>query len=398
MGQEHLSVSRSSRKDIGGAPSRRSAPRSDALRWVYLSLPFDYGYTRDVVVGASSYSPTRMRWRLVIAESALVPENLPPDCGIIGTLGRHNTDAILAAGIAAVNVSDAWADCRIPKVVPDNREAGRMAARHLIDLGYRTVAAVPTTAHHYDTERCAGFREQARATPGVTLLPDVAGAGNMLKGIVLHRTRDGGLGLFVTVDRLARRLVDECFAQGVMVPGHVSVVGCDNDTIQCETMRPSLSSVDINGRQVGFEAARLLETLMAGDAPPTRPILVPPARVVPRESTAKRSTDDPLLLRAVEYIRNHATEGLTVEQLAQAMCVTPKTLRKRYGAHFREPVKAEIRRMQVRRACDLLIQTDMKSEDIASACGQSHLGRFSQTFRDQTGDTMRAYRRRNRVR
>jgi transcriptional regulator GlxA family with amidase domain len=54
--------------------------------------------------------------------------------------------------------------------------------------------------------------------------------------------------------------------------------------------------------------------------------------------------------------------------------------------------------MQVRRACDLLIQTDMKSEDIASACGQSHLGRFSQTFRDQTGDTMRAYRRRNRVR
>jgi LacI family transcriptional regulator len=48
------------------------------------------------------------------------------------------------------------------------------------------------------------------------------------------------------------------------VPDEVAVIGIDNDPFLCELATPPLSSVDVGGERAGYEAAALLDRLMAG--------------------------------------------------------------------------------------------------------------------------------------
>src|SRR5204863_167060 len=80
------------------------------------------------------------------------------------------------------------------------------------------------------------------------------------------------------------------------------VVGIGNDVLMCELARPSLSSVALPSEQVGYEAAALLDRLMAGEPPPDRPILLLPLGVVVRQSSDLLAIRDPEVVAAVRII------------------------------------------------------------------------------------------------
>ena len=74
---------------------------------------------------------------------------------------------------------------------------------------------------------------------------------------------------------------------------------------------PPLSSVDINGEQIGYEAARLVDRMIHGAKPPSKPILIAPRRVVIRQSSDSIAIDDPDIAAAMRFIRDHAGEPIT---------------------------------------------------------------------------------------
>ena len=49
---------------------------------------------------------------------------------------------------------------------------------------------------------------------------------------------------------------------GAHVPEDVAVIGVDNDEMICELTTPPLSSVEQGSRQIGYQAAALLDRLM----------------------------------------------------------------------------------------------------------------------------------------
>jgi LacI family transcriptional regulator len=364
-----------------------------------MMAPLEYGYAREVLRGVATYQPTRLRWRLVVCERVAEPDAMAELAPVIGFLTEAHEQWVKDRRVAAVNVSAAFPWTGVPRVAPDNREAGRMAARHLAELGFTRLAFIGNPGGmplHYATERAAGFRQVAVTLPEVVPITiDTTELPGSLLGPA--PALPCPIGIMAAEDRLARRILEECLEAGYSVPNEIAIIGVDNDALLTETVHPMLSSVDTNGQQVGFEAARLMEALLAGDPPPSAPLLIPPAGVVARESTAKLATEDELLIRALAHIREHAIEGLTVERLARDLHVTTKTLRLRYRKAFRESLKEEIRRVQIANACRLLAQTDMKIEDVGTASGFPHSGRFSQTFRDAMGLTPARYRRRNRM-
>ena len=54
---------------------------------------------------------------------------------------------------------------------------------------------------------------------------------------------------------------------GPRVPEDVALLGIGNQEAICQMFTPTLSSIEINARKVGFEAARLVHRLMDGAEP-----------------------------------------------------------------------------------------------------------------------------------
>ena len=65
-------------------------------------------------------------------------------------------------------------------------------------------------------------------------------------------------------DVRARHVLAACRSLGILVPEDVAVIGVDNDELICELTSPPLSSIEQGARTIGYQAAALLDRLMAG--------------------------------------------------------------------------------------------------------------------------------------
>jgi LacI family transcriptional regulator len=70
--------------------------------------------------------------------------------------------------------------------------------------------------------------------------------------------------IFCGNDQIARGVIDALRERGVSVPGEVSVVGFDNWEIVAAVTRPPLTTVDMNLKELGREAGRLILALAEG--------------------------------------------------------------------------------------------------------------------------------------
>lgn len=94
----------------------------------------------------------------------------------------------------------------------------------------------------------------------------------------------------------------------------------------------------------------------------------------------------------MEFIDGHCGEKLTLEQIAQAGCVSPREC----GRCFQETLGASpfqyLTDVRLRRACQLLAHTGLSVTQIAVSCGFGTSSYFSRTFRARFDRTPRQYR------
>jgi len=89
--------------------------------------------------------------------------------------------------------------------------------------------------------------------------------------------------IFCGNDQIARGVVDALRERGVSVPGEVSVIGFDNWEIVASATRPPLTTVDMNLKELGREAGRLILELAEGK--PVEPgVRKLPCKLVLRQS------------------------------------------------------------------------------------------------------------------
>ena len=108
---------------------------------------------------------------------------------------------------------------------------------------------------------------------------------------------------------------------------------------------------------MGYQAAKLLHRLLAHEEIPLQRILVPPVRVVARQSTDYRSLTDPAVIQAMHYIRNHACKGIKVDQVLDSVGISRSNLEKR----FKEEVGETIHRCAATHLCSISIRYSRKS-------------------------------------
>jgi LacI family transcriptional regulator len=202
-----------------------------------------------------------------------------------GLLEKVATDRI-----AVVMVNRTVDGLRVDSVHTDNPGAGRLVARHLVDLGHRAIAFVGgLEATSTDSGRLAGFRTELDAL-GVAL-PDEyvvhqeftrSSGYELTKRLLTLPTRPTAL--FCADDLIALGAMDALFDAGLRVPEDISVVGVDD--VQAASLRQvALTSVRQPTAEMGRRAVQLLLERMLG-APDAEPIeiVLRPKLIVRRTS------------------------------------------------------------------------------------------------------------------
>ncbi len=193
--------------------------------------------------------------------------------------------------IVAIGLRQEWSD----SVGPRDREGGRLATQHLIDLGHRRIGYMRTamTEASGDRARHAGYLEAMRSAgidppPVMLWQPDTAEIRVGRQPMPLAKALRGPkapTAVFVWNDFGAIELIEACESEGIAVPDNLSVVGFDDIAI-AGLSRISLTTV---AQPLDFQAEKavtiLLERIGGQDSQKPHHLTVPVELKV-RNSTA----------------------------------------------------------------------------------------------------------------
>lgn len=265
-----------------------------------------------------------------------------PGDGIIALLGtKTEVAAAKALKTPVVNLSGAVRGSGLPRVMVDQEAAGRLAAEHLLATGFTRFAYYGVKDMWYSQQRKAGFvnclKQDGYDCSVLDSTVHFTASSPWYRWMeVLDpwlRSLQPPVGILAVHDYRATMVVEACLRLGLRVPEDVGVVGVGNNVTTCEFGEVPLSSVSRNSSEVGRRAAALLDSLMAGQPPPRRDILVPPEGVVRRRSTDVflAKVDNALVAVAMRFVHEHLADPSLSKALVDAVSVSRRTLDLRFN-------------------------------------------------------------------
>lgn len=379
-----------------------------ALPKVMLLIETSREYGRKVVEGIGSYVATCGPWSIDFHERGLedpLPawlEKWQGDGIISRTVRRADIDRLLATGLPVVEL---FADpaLGLPRVYSNAQSISALAVEHFAERGLKQVAYFATRPGWWNETRREAFLEFAarQGLSGSVFNPKPSprrGRRSLEREIADWL---GALpkpcGVFCAMDGFALELMNVCREVGIAIPEQIAVLGVDNDLVISSITNPPLSSISLNARRIGYEAAALLDRMMNGQPPPQEGVVVEPEGVVSRQSTDILMVSDPDVARALGIIRERAGRGLQVTELAAAVALSRRALEKRFQQAIQRTPKEEILRVQIERAKQFLRQTSLSVEQVAHRSGFRSFKYFARAFRREARVTPRAYRQTHRV-
>ncbi len=165
-----------------------------------------------------------------------------------------------------------------PYVDADNYAGGRLATRHLLDLGHRRIGMIRGSMRSTSSnDRYNGYRD-ALESAGVGVAPErvlsVSPNSDMEPLRQLMRQPDRPTALFVWSDEVAFACMTMIKELGLSIPEDVSIVGFDS-VDRCEHSTPPLTSINQPVFEMASEATRLLVSIIRGEASDRKQILYP---------------------------------------------------------------------------------------------------------------------------
>jgi len=375
---------------------------------IAMMMELETGFSRhfDVYTGAHRYAEEH-GWHVVIDEFAeytlaeIGDDDRPYD-GVIARANEELAEHAQSAGMPLVNV---WLNSpvvgRVTSVYPDYAAAGRLRAEHLLSRGVTRFVMVYGDVEAHRLERDGFIRALDAAGYGceaIAVTNDVANTIEAWRGIErvmdhLIKECEPPIGVFCGSEMVGRLLAQRCETHGLAVPEDVAIIAGHNEAAFVERPSPSLTSVDVGHERVGYEAARLLHRMIDGQAPPTRPVRLPPVGVVARESTDFQVVQDSVVEEALKYIADHYQRRIGPNDVAGAVGVQTRTLQNRFNKALGWPVATEIRRVRIERAKRALTDSDRLVTDIAEEVGYPNPMRLYEVFRRELGVSPSEYRK-----
>ncbi|GAA5125199.1 hypothetical protein GCM10023212_26380 [Luteolibacter yonseiensis] len=300
------------------------------------------------------------------------------DCPLVRIVG--NT-------VSAASVMPADGMCT---VAPDLAKAGELAAKHLLSLGNANIVFFRNYGSGGPGLLCASFLEACR----------LAGKEPTVIDSTIHHPVDRANWLLQQVsqlplpsvimadhDRFAVEIIAAARELGLRVPEDIAVMGMENVAAVRQRSHVPVTSVDMNLELLGYTAARLLDRAMRGEAIEPTLRLIPPRRVVERESTATFACEVPGISKAILKIRSQYPNSISIPTMARECGMSVRNLYRLYRSTTGNTIGKDIMARRMAAAAELLMDDALKLEPIAIETGLGNAKNLCRLFKEHFGKT-----------
>lgn len=369
---------------------------------VIFMMDFSEKYSRNILKGVSRYAnEIRQPWNLCrLPESIRDVHGLEAvvECArkikadaIIGQFkDSDNVELFTRNGIIAIAMDYKKRFDKIPNITGPHFLTGKMGAEYFLHKGFSHFAYFGVRNIVWSDERYEGFRKTIENS-GIahtfhSLMDDRE---NILWYYDIETLSDWlqslptPVAIMASDDRQAYQIVQTCSlikAGNCRIPHDIAVLGVDNDEPICKLCTPHLSSIDQTAEQAGYDTAKLIERLIADPGAEWEDIQVMPTHIVTRQSTVIYTSNDPNINLTLQYIHNHITRKITVEELVENVPLSRRPLEIRFREVMGTTIHSYILKMRIEQMANCLHQ-GMSISEAAAELGFFDLKNLSRTFR-----------------
>ena len=265
--------------------------------------------------------------------------------GVLVLLGERPeiTRLVKTSGCPVVSLTVNRHGLDIPYVDVDNERVGVLAAEHFLKRHFRHFAYYALTDWSVDQLRGEGFARR------------LAQAGHSCERLAWSRHRGQRkntwenrqqwlkrelrrlpkpLALFTVDDLHAVELIEASLQLALRIPEDLAILGVGNHKLLSNTTAITLSSIAIDERSIGYQAARLLDRRMRGEKPPKDHILIAPSGVVDRKSTETIATEHPEVSKAIRFMMANYQKPIGIPDILAATALSQTNLYRAFHAEF----------------------------------------------------------------
>jgi LacI family transcriptional regulator len=131
---------------------------------------------------------------------------------------------------------------------------------------------------------------------------------------------------------------------------------------------------------------------MSGGTPPESPIYVPPAEMVPRQSTDVFAASDPVVSRALRFMAENSHTRIEVKEVAAAVATNRRSLERKFRDSIGRSIAEEITRLRLERAKRRIVETNAPMKYLAVEAGFRNADHFYKVFTRIEGITPSQFR------
>lgn len=393
---------------------------------VGVRFPTWWGFGPQAMAGVVDYMREQGSWRLV-TENDSVGEmeavRLDGDWEGDGLIAFRATQEELQqhreAGRAVVLLSTEGVDLGFPRVVPDNKQVGELAAEHLIECSHEHFAFLArgetfyreaefvSGVRVYARERLRGFRDKLREYQrdpqvhylmGRPLWEQETWREVQAEVMAFLDALPQPCGLFVADDSLGAVVLRAADELGRQVPEELAVLSFGDDPSYCFSCFPALSAIPYPVRRMGYLAAELLAGQMVKRDLNYGVTRVPVTKISERESSDMLAIPDVEIAELVRWVRRRAQrDPIRVSELVGHSELSLTTIKERFAEYLGHGPKQEIMRVRLNHLEHVLRQTELPLSKIAKSMGFPSAHELSRFFLREKGERPTSYRQREQL-
>ena len=371
---------------------------------VAFALEMEWGlkHHSEIYAGCQKFA-NEAKWATsIIPNSPKVLETGSYD-GIIARVGTSFHKMAQYKKIPLVNVWQNSPVKDVASVFSNNYETGAIAAEHLLGRGLRRFGFLGHNRDKADIQQLDGYTETLKSEGYQSTIfkfnrSIIEGNAEGWEEFILQLRKwikglQPPVGIHATSDINCRYLIEICKSLELKIPHDLAIVGSGNEPLICSSPYPSLTSIDKNFEEVGYQAAMLLDEMMKSGKRSKEAKYCQPQGIVPRQSTDSYASDHPKVALALRYIAESANRRIKVNDVVNAVATNRRTLERNFREFTGRTISHEISRMRIERAKRLMTESDHSFKELAAELGYRNSDHFYKSFLRAEGQTPSSFRK-----
>lgn len=377
---------------------------------IFLLTDFSSGYSRSLLEGIMRYAHEVGPWifyrmplhfRDIYGDEGVLrwAKEWGAD-GIVAQFGEINMDLLKSMDIPIILQNQKMRSKEFPNLTGDYYNTGVMAAKFFLEKGYKNLAYYGCNDIVWIKEREKGYKETVEKS-GLSLITyekaknsennewhySTSALSQWLKDLQKPTA------LFACDDQHALEITEICKIENIKVPQEIAILGVDNDNLLCNISNPTLSSIELDVENGGYETAKLLHRLIEKKANNTHDIVVNPVRIVKRKSTEQFVIKDKYIKEVITFLNENNINSIGVSRIIELVPLSRRVLERRFKEETSLSIYQYIQHLRVEKLAHLL-QTSKKNLIIASEeAGFSDYKNVARIFQKIKGITPSEYRK-----